>query len=349
MPKLPRERYGVTMTRPGPRNLITDVGGILVGNAEDVAACTGTTVILPNEPVAAAVDVRGGGPGTRETDALDPSCLVERIHALCLSGGSVFGLDAAGGVVSWMSERGRGLELEPLAIPVVPSAILYDLANGGDKNWGNQPPYYKLGQAACDQAGAEFGLGNAGAGYGATASGLKGGLGSVSIITDDGIQVGALAAVNPLGPVVMPGSSTFWAWPFEQDDELGGQEPPTRQLSDMELDMPMEGLPSTNTTLVIVATNLDLDRAALGRIASMAHDGIARAVRPVHTAFDGDVVFALSTGARPLTGGSEALPGYLSRVGSLAGDCVARAIARGVYEAETLGDLPGYKSAFSGQ
>jgi len=339
-------RYGDPMTHPGPQNLITDVDGLLVGNAEDVSARTGTTVILPNDPVAAAVDVRGGGPGTRETDALDPSCLVDRIHALCLSGGSVFGLDAAGGVVSWMSQRGRGLALDPLPIPVVPSAILYDLANGGDKSWGHLPPYRALGVAACEQAGTEFPLGNVGAGYGASAAGLKGGLGSASTLTEDGIQVGALAAVNPLGPVVMPGTSTFWAWPFEQNNELGGQKPPPVQAGDMELDLPVEGLPGTNTTLVIVATNLDLDRAALGRVASMAHDGIARAVRPVHTAFDGDVVFALSTGLRPLTEDAEAFPGMLSRVGSLAADCAARAIARGVYEAGTLGDLPGYQTAF---
>ncbi len=332
------------MTQMGPRNLITDVDGLKVGNAVDHNARTGVTVVLPDAPVAAAVDVRGGGPGTRETDALNPSCLVTHIHALCLSGGSVFGLDAAGGVVSWMSARRRGLALEPLTIPVVPSAILYDLANGGDKNWGDPPPYRELGQKACDWAGATFDLGNVGAGFGASAGPLKGGLGSTSIVTDDGIQVGALVAVNPQGSVVMPNSASFWAWPYEQQNELGGQVPPPARPTDMELDLPVEGLPGTNTTLVIVATNVNLDRAALGRIASMAHDGIARAVRPVHTPFDGDVVFALSTGGQEVSGGVEALPGTLSRIGSLAADCVARAIARGVFEAETLGDFLSYKS-----
>ena len=229
------------MARPGPRNLITDVEGIQVGNAEDLNARTGVTVILPDRPVVAAVDVRGGGPGTRETDALDPSCLVDRIHAVCLSGGSVFGLEAPSGVVSWMSAQGRGLALGPLAIPVVPAAILFDLINGGDKDWGDPPPYRSLGWEACVKASSGFELGNAGAGLGATAGDLKGGLGSASAVTGDGIQVGAIVAANPSGSVVMPGSSAFWAWPFEQDGELGGQSPPGAREQDLELDLPGGG------------------------------------------------------------------------------------------------------------
>ncbi len=334
------------MARPGTRNSITDVDGILVGNAEDAHARTGVTVILPDQPVVAAVDVRGGGPGTRETDALDPSCLVERIHAICLSGGSVFGLEAPSGVVSWMSSKGRGLAFGPLALPVVPAAILFDLMNGGDKGWGEIPPYRSLGWQACEAAAPEFALGNAGAGLGATAGDLKGGLGSASAITDDGIQVGALAAANPMGSVVVPGSSAFWAWPFEQGDEFGGQTPPGPAGTNQELDLPGGGFPGGNTTLVVVATNLAVDRAGARRIATMAHDGIARAVRPVHTPFDGDTVFTLSTGTKQIPGGVEALPAALSRVGSLAADCAARAIARGVFEAETLGDFPSYQSRF---
>lgn len=334
------------MARPGPRNLITDVDGILIGNADDPDARTGVTVILPDRPVVAAVDVRGGGPGTRETDALDPSCLVERIHALCLSGGSVFGLDAPSGVVSWMSAQGRGLSIGPLAIPVVPAAILFDLMNGGNKQWGNVPPYRSLGWEACENAAAGFKLGNIGAGLGATAGDLKGGLGSASALTDDGLQVGAIAAVNPNGSVVMPDSDAFWAWPFEQEGELGGQSPPVGRTHDLELDIPGAGFPGTNTTLVVVATNLAIDRAAARRIAIMAHDGIARAVRPVHTPFDGDTVFVISTGAKPIQGGADAVPGALSRLGSLAADCVTRAIARGVYAAETLGEFPGYCSKY---
>ncbi|NQV20183.1 MAG: P1 family peptidase [Rhodospirillales bacterium] len=334
------------MARPGPRNLITDVDGILIGNAEDLNARTGVTVILPDQPVVAAVDVRGGGPGTRETDALDPSCLVERIHAVCLSGGSVFGLEAPSGVASWMSARGRGLAIGPLALPVVPAAILFDLMNGGDKSWGDLPPYRSLGRDACNAAATEFQLGNAGAGLGATAGSLKGGLGSASIVTEDGVQVGAIAAANPMGSVVMPGSSVFWAWPYEQDRELGGQTPPIAAGNDLELDLPGGGFPGTNTTLAVVATNLAVDRAGARRIATMAHDGLARAVRPVHTPFDGDTVFVISTGAKQIAGGAEALPAALSRAGSLAADCVARAIARGVYAADTLGDHPGYRSKF---
>lgn len=334
------------MARPGTRNSITDVDGILVGNAEDLDARTGATVVLPDQPVIAAVDVRGGGPGTRETDALDPSCLVERIHAICLSGGSVFGLEAPSGVVSWMSSKGRGLALGPLALPVVPAAILFDLMNGGNKGWGDVPPYRSLGWQACEAAGSGFALGNAGAGLGATAGDLKGGLGTASAITDDGIQVGAIAAANPMGSVVMPGSSAFWAWPFEQGGEFGGQTPPGPVDTNRELDVPGGGFPGANTTLVVVATNLAIDRAGARRIATMAHDGIARAVRPVHTPFDGDTVFALSTGTKQISGGADAVPAALSRVGSLAADCAARAIARGVYEAETLGDFPGYRSRF---
>lgn len=334
------------MARPGPRNLITDVDGILVGNAADPSAHTGVTVILPDQPVVAAVDVRGGGPGTRETDALDPSCLVERVHAICLSGGSVFGLEAPSGVVSWMSAQGRGLPIGPLAIPVVPAAILFDLMNGGSKEWGDMPPYRSLGWEACADASPGFDLGNAGAGMGATAADLKGGLGSVSSVTDDGLQVGVVAAVNPQGSVVMPDSKAFWAWPFEQDGELGGQSPPDPRKQDLELDTSGGGFPGANTTLVVVATNLAIDRAGARRIAIMAHDGIARAVRPVHTPFDGDTVFVISTGAKNIDGGAEAVPAALSRAGSLAADCVTRAIARGVYEAETLGDFPGYRSKY---
>ena len=340
------EGYGWAMAHRGKRNSITDVDGILVGNAEDQDARTGVTVVLPDQPVIAAVDVRGGGPGTRETDALDPSCLVERIHAVCLSGGSVFGLEAPSGVGSWMSTKGRGLAIGPLAIPVVPGAILFDLMNGGDKGWGDLPPYRALGGQACDAAGPDFALGNAGAGLGATAGELKGGLGSASVVADDGLQVGALVAANSMGSPLIPGSSVFWSWPFEQDGEFGGQVPTGPADSNRDLDISGGGFPRANTTLAVVATNLAVDRAGARRIATMAQDGIARAVRPVHTPFDGDVVFVISTGTKQITGDAEQMPAALSRTGSLAADCVARAIARGVYEADTLGDFSSYRSRY---
>ncbi len=337
------------MIEPGPLNLITDVDGISVGNAEDEAVRTGVTVLLPDAPVTAAVDVRGGAPGTRETDALAPGCLVEAIHGICLSGGSVFGLDAASATVAWLSERGRGLPLGPKAIPVVPAAILFDMANGGNKEWGAVPPHGDLARRACDHAAGEFALGNTGAGYGATAGDLKGGLGSASLVADGGLQIGALMAVNAFGSCVVPGTSTLWAWPFERGVEMGGQEPPTASLKDLD---PGAGTKMSaafsggNTTIGMVATNAVLDKAQAGRLAIMAHDGLARAIRPAHTSFDGDTLFVVSTGQVPLGGESsapEAAPAALLHLGSLAADCVARAIGRGIWEAESLGGVPSYR------
>ncbi|HEY0418714.1 MAG TPA: P1 family peptidase, partial [Acetobacteraceae bacterium] len=208
--------------RPGPRNLITDIVGIAVGNADDAAVRSGVTVVLPEARAVAAVDVRGGGPGTRETDALGPTCLVESVDAIVLSGGSAFGLDAAAGAMAWLAVRGRGFAVGPAVVPIVPAAVLFDLGNGGDKHWGDRPPYRDLALAACAAAGRDFALGNAGAGSGAKAGDLKGGLGSVSAVTDDGFQVGALVAANPLGSVVMPGDGAFWAWALERNGEFGG-------------------------------------------------------------------------------------------------------------------------------
>ena len=216
------------MIRPGPRNLITDVPGIKVGNAADAEALTGVTVVLPDRAAVAAVDVRGGAPGTHETDALDPTSLVEHADAILLSGGSAFGLDAVSGAMAWLPSRGRGFKVGDVRVPIVPAAILFDLENGGNKDWGDRPLYRDLGLAACDAAAVGFALGNAGAGMGATAGALKGGLGSASAMDDKGLVVGALAAVNPVGSVVMPGQSTMWAWMLEQDGELGGQKPPDR-------------------------------------------------------------------------------------------------------------------------
>lgn len=328
------------MIRPGPQNLITDLDGLQVGNAEDIGLRSGTTVLLPDTPCAMAVDVRGGGPGTRDTDALDPTCLVETFHGLVLSGGSVFGLAAADGVTAWLSEHGRGLPMGPKPIPVVPAAILFDLTNGGDKDWGETNPYVDLGRAACDAAGKDFKLGNAGAGLGATAGSLKGGLGSASSVDETGLMVGALVAANPFGEVVVPGSKSFWAWALETAGEFGGAGAPGQVPDPLPLGLPDSGLSGTNTTIGIVATNADLTKAQLQRVAMMAQDGMARAIRPAHTPFDGDTIFALST-AQIRNG--EIDPMRLAKIGSMAADCFARAIARGVYEAEPLGDFPAYR------
>lgn len=328
------------MPRPGPRNLISDVPGILVGNAEDHAGRTGVSVVLPERPVLAAVDVRGGAPGTRETDLLDPTCRVERVDAICLAGGSAFGLRAADAVIDWLTARGRGLEVGPWRVPIVPGAIIFDLASGGGTAIAAAPPYHRLATAACDAADADFALGNAGAGLGARAGRLKGGLGSASVVGEDGIVVGALVVANPVGAVTMPECGTFWAWALEQNDELGQQKLPQRRPP-MSIDLPVEARIGGNTTLAVVATNAPLDKAAATRVAGMAHDGLARAIRPVHTPFDGDSIFVISTGEHD---SREAAAMMVARVGSMAADCVARAVCRGVFEAEALGDYPDYRT-----
>lgn len=336
------------MTQPGPRNLITDVSGIAVGNAADETARTGVTVVLPNGRCVAACDVRGGGPGTRESDALEPHNLVDEIDAVVLSGGSVYGLDAHGAVAAWLGARGRGFAMAgEIPSPIVPGAILFDLTNGGDKSWGEEPPYRRLGRAAVEVAGTDFSLGNAGAGFGAQAGAYKGGLGSASAITEDGFEVGTLAAVNPFGSPVMPGTDALWAWPAEQNGEFGGrrpppdwQTPPCDFPNDTKMGAARKG---ANTTIGVVATNAQLTPAEAKRVAMMAQDGYARSVRPIHTLFDGDSVYALATGAKEV-GEPRAL--VISRLGLIAADCMARAVARGVFEAAPLGEISSYRAVF---
>jgi len=323
------------MIRPGPRNSITDVPGILVGNAEAPGLVTGATVVIPERPAIGAVDVRGGGPGTRETEALAAESTVVEVHGLALSGGSAYGLDAAGGVMHWLRGQGRGLRIGGTVVPIVPAAIIFDLATGGPKDW-DHPPWWDLGHQAAEAAGTAFALGNAGAGLGATAGKLKGGLGTASV-TWNGITVGALAVSNPIGSVLIPGTRTFWAWPFELAGEFGGQTPPGAPPADLDHDFAAP--PGANTTLTVIATDAQLTRAQAKRVALMAHDGFARALRPVHSPLDGDTVFVLATGAVPLADPI----GDLARLGMLAADCAARAITRGVYEAAALAGWPAYR------
>jgi len=334
-----------SFTKSGPLNLITDVAGITVGNTEDCHAATGVTVVLPEDRAVAGMDSRGGAPGSRETDALNPENLVEAVDAIVLAGGSSYGLDAASGVANWLGTQNRGFRMgsSPMVSPVVPAAILFDLTNGGDKSWGDEPPYRQLGRKAClDASGGAFPLGNAGAGYGAIAGSYKGGLGSASAVTDGGIMVGALVAANPFGSPVIPGTDCFWAGPFEHDREFGGA---TRKGGaipnrDVFADTKAAGRgPGQNTTIGVVATNVSLTPAQARRIAIMAQDGIARAVRPAHTPMDGDTLFVLSTAKIAC---DEPAPMTLSLIGAVAADCVARAIARGVYEARSLFQTPSY-------
>lgn len=321
----------------GPLNLITDVPGLSVGQADDAASRSGVTVILPDERVVCGVDARGGAPGTRETDAVAPDTLVEAVDAIVLAGGSVFGLAAADGVATWLAARGRGYRIGgasgPPPSPVVPAAILYDLANGGDKAWGLDPPYRRLGMDAADGAGRSFILGAAGAGSGAMAGALKGGIGSSSAITHDGFTVGAVAAVNSFGSVVAPGVRAFWAAPFEVGSEFGGVAIGEARGAPDDWGLakanPTRG---ANTTLACVATDAILTPSQARRLAIMAQDGLARAIRPAHSPFDGDIVFALATARRPMP--SNMGDFTVARLGALAADCLARAIARGVYEAK---------------
>lgn len=334
--------------KPGRRNLITDVGGLKIGQAEDLAAITGVTVILPDVRAVAAVDVRGGAPGTRETDALEPHNLVDAVDAVVLSGGSVYGLDAAGGVAAALGAMGRGYSLanSTLVAPVVPGAILFDLTNGGVKDWGAEPPYRALGIAALKAAAEDFALGNAGAGLGARAGAYKGGIGSVSAVDEDGLAVGALVAANPLGSPLVPGSGVFWAQPYAFGDELGLRRPfPEGPIApDWPADSKTGPLPPrANTTIGVVATNAALTPSEAKRVAIMAQDGYARACRPMHTAMDGDVVFALATGTHELNGPR---PLAVSRIGMIAADCAARALARGVYAARSIGMMRAVRDVF---
>ena len=332
--------YETGPMKPGPKNLITDVPGLLVGNASDALLKSGSTVLLAAEPLTASVHVMGGAPGTRETDLLAPDKSVAKIDALVLSGGSAFGLDACSGVVDGLRAEGRGFALGPALIPLVPGAILFDLLNGGDKGWDDNP-YRALGRAAFEAASDDFALGSHGAGTGALTAMLKGGLGSASFVLESGVTVGALVAANPMGSVTTPGDRHFWAAPFEVDGEFGGVGPDSavglgrnlesRKMQSMRALAAGEELPAErgNTTIAIVATDADLSKAECQRIATAAHDGIGRATVPAHAPGDGDLVFAASTNARPLAN-PEA---ELAHIGHAAALCLSRAIARAVYSA----------------
>ncbi len=313
------------------RNLITDVPGIKVGNAEDMRLGSGATALIFDRPATGSIDLRGGGPGTRETALLDPAQTVEGIDAITLSGGSAFGLDAASGVQAWLKEQGRGFAVGPARVPIVPAAILFDLNNGGDKNWGRFPPYRELGYAAAAAAAADFAFGSVGAGAGATTVNCKGGLGSASAQSPDGPIVGALAVVNAAGSVLVGAGPWFWAAPFEQNSEYGRRGWPDPFPADA-LEVQTKGSVRANTTLVVVATDAKLTKAQAKRLAIMAQSGLARAIYPIHTPLDGDVMFAVSTGDKPLADPIFAL----TKIGVLAANVVARAIARGIFAASTL-------------
>jgi L-aminopeptidase/D-esterase-like protein len=326
------------------RNLITDIPGVRVGQADDRALASGVTVVVFDRAVIGGVDVRGGGPGTRETALLDPAQTVEGIDAIVLSGGSAFGLDAASGVQAYLREQGRGFRIREAVVPIVPGAILFDLLNGGDKAWGRYPPYRELGYAAAASASSDVALGSAGAGFGATTATLKGGVGSASAKTRAGITVGALAVVNAVGTTTVGDGPHFWAAPFEQNGEFGGRGV-APQVSAADLAMRAKGGPRENTTIAVIATDAKLNKAQSNRLAVMAQDGLARAIYPVHTPLDGDVIFSAATGDVELAD----LHYGMAELGMIAGNVMARAVARGVYAATALpfpGALPSWQDRF---
>lgn len=326
------------------KNLITDIPGLRVGHAHDAALASGVTALIFETPAVASIAVHGGAPGLRDTELLEPHMSVERVDALVLSGGSVYGLDAMGGVAALLRESGRGHPVRDIKVPIVPGAILFDLLNGGDKDFGREPIYWHLGYQAAAAAAVDFELGSSGAGYGATSGNLKGGIGSASTVTSKGFRVGALAAVNALGRATIGSGPHFWAAPYERDGEFGGLGWPAPWPADG-LDFHIKTDAAENTTIAIVATDAALTKPEAKRLAIMAHDGIARALRPSHACFDGDTIFAAATGT------AQDRPTMRDRIeiGLSAADCLARAIARAVYEAKPLpfpGALPSWRAKF---
>jgi D-aminopeptidase len=345
--------------RSGDRNLITDVKGLMVGNAEDLHIKTGVTVLTAKQPFIASVDVMGGAPGSRDIELLAPDKLVRQVDALVLSGGSAFGLDAASGVMDVMRSEKRGFAVGPARVPIVPAAIIFDLINGGDHQWSTNP-YPALGSDAYRSASLSFDLGSTGAGAGATTAALKGGLGSASLVLPDGSTVGALVVANPHGHVTVPGSRHFWAAPFEMNAEYGAQG--VAQNHDATIipvndkfkayakmygtsDHSASGSPGLNTTIAIVATDVALSKSQLKRLAVAAQDGMARAIVPSHTPLDGDLVFAVSTASRE----SADVATDAMLLGHAAAVCLSRAIALGIYHASTFdGDtLPSWQSLYA--
>lgn len=331
--------------RAGTRNLLTDVAGLRVGNTEHARIRSGVTVVLCDQPAVAAVQVLGGAPGTRETDLLEPHNAVEKVDAIVLSGGSAFGLDSASGVQAFLRERGVGIKVHDLSIPIVPAAILFDLVNGGDKDWGRYPPYRDLGYEAAERASETFAIGSSGAGFGALTAGLKGGLGSASAVLTNGVTVSALVAVNAVGSVTVGDTPHFWAAPFEIGDEFGACGMPAAapaDATDVRLKFRSGNSPAANTTIAVIATDAVLTKAGAKRLAMSAHDGFARAIWPAHTPADGDLVFALATGGSGVVPEGDAT----IELGAAAAAAMARAVARGVFAAEpATGDFfPAWQS-----
>lgn len=348
------ERIIKEKMRPGPLNSILDVEGLSVGHAVDHRLASGVSVVIPEKPAVAAVHVMGGAPGTRDTELLSPEETVERVDALVLAGGSAFGLGAASGLMAWMSDQGRGFRVGDVRVPIVPAAIMFDLLNGGDKDWGRFPPYRNLGWTAAEDADREpFDCGSTGVGFGATTADLLGGLGTASVVLPSGHIVAAMVVVNAVGSATIAGGPHFWAAPFEIDGEFGGLGLPHPWPAAASMPRlksaaaPDGGTPTTGaaTTLGIVATDAVLTKAQAKRLAIQAHDGFARALWPAHTPLDGDLIFTLATGERRL---GDPLADMIA-LGIAAVNVTARAIARGVHAAtaKTWAKQPSWRERFA--
>ncbi|MFH1057097.1 MAG: P1 family peptidase [Pseudomonadota bacterium] len=328
------------MAKPGPLNALTDVAGLIVGHHSDLVNVSGCTAIIAPEGAVAGVDVRGSAPGTRETDLLAPQNLVQRVNAVMLCGGSVYGLAAADGAVRWLAEKGWGFPLDQGAVaPIVPAACLFDLGRGPQYVPPAGPDW---GRAACAAANAgPVAQGLAGAGVGAVSGGIKGGLGSASLGLANGLTAAALVAVNSLGSVINPASGLAW----ELGLEIGGEFGPAARRP-VALPPPPGGEPARNTTIAVVATDASLDKAQAMKMAQMAQDGLARAIRPAHTMFDGDTVFCLATCQRPLPAAegffSAPLAPALNELGQALADCLSRAIVKALAHAEGLAGFPAW-------
>ena len=315
-------------------NLLTDIPGLRVGHAHDAIVISGVTVVIFDKPNAASGVTRGGAPGGRDTMLLEPEMTVESLDAVVLGGGSLFGLDAAGGVVSYLRAQGRGVPVGNVNIPIVTQAIVFDMINGGDKNWGRMPPYWEMGWKAAERAvGGEFPLGTIGGGYGASTVTFKGGLGSASTTITTGHRVAALTVVNAVGSATIGDGPHFWAGGCEVGEEFGGQGLPT-QVPAEALAMRIKGGRQPSTTISLIVTDAKLSKSQVKRLAMMADDGLARAIRPAHAPMDGDTVIAVAIPDKPV-----ADPVIdLTELGMAAADCLARAIARGVFEATLPGE-----------
>jgi L-aminopeptidase/D-esterase-like protein len=333
-----------TTFKTGLKNLITDVPGLLVGHAQDERLASGVTALIFDQPAVASIATHGGAPGLRDTALLEPEMSVEKVDAIVLSGGSAYGLDAMGGTQAFLRKQGRGFRVRDMRVPIVPGAILFDLLNGGDKAWGDEPIYWRLGFEAAGAVSMDFRLGSVGAGLGAATANLKGGIGSASAETSAGYRVGALVAVNALGQATIGDAAQFWAAPYEQNGEFGGLGWPAAWPQDA-LKMQIKGDGLENTTIAIVATDALLTKAEAKRLAIMAQDGLALALRPAHAAMDGDTVFAASTGQ------AKTPPNLRDQteIGLISSNCLARAIARAIFEAKPLpfkDALPSWRTKF---